>query len=142
MFEGLFFGFVPSLDLANPTGNVGVARFLSIALVDDVLGHFAAVHGDVTREFQSHADSIPFNACDANNPDRIFWITNHNFFGFASCDDKHGGSPPADQHRSSARDQKISDGVKKVQIESESRSTGKAVLNGMPVLGGILKQRF
>jgi hypothetical protein len=110
MFEGLFFfcalnrlGFFGS---ANPSGNVGITRFLAIATVDDVLGHFAPVHRNITGEFQGHTDSIPFDACDANDSNRVLRITNHNFFGFASCDDKHGGSPPADQRRSSARGNK------------------------------------
>jgi hypothetical protein len=88
---------------ANPSGNVGITRFLAIATVDDVLGHFAPVHRNITGEFQGHTDSIPFDACDANDTNRVLRITNHNFFGFASCDDKHGESPPADKRRSSAR---------------------------------------
>jgi len=91
------------LGSANPSGNVGIARFLAIATVNNVLGHFSSVHGDVAWEFQGHTDSIPLDACNANDSDWVLWITNHNFFGFASCDDKHGGSPPADQRRSSAR---------------------------------------
>ena len=55
MFEGLFFfwGFEASwlLGSANPSGNVGIARFLSIATVDNVLGYFAPVHRNITGEF-------------------------------------------------------------------------------------------
>jgi hypothetical protein len=120
MFEGLSFllgWYGLDLDSANAPGDVGIARFLSIATVENVLGHFAAVHQNITWEFQGHADAIPFDACNTNDSDRVIWITNHNFLGFASCDDKHGGSPPADQRRSSAREQKVADGGKKVQIQ-------------------------
>jgi hypothetical protein len=67
------------------------------------LGHFTSVNRNFSWEFQGHSDSITFDARNPNDPDWIFWITDHNFFGFTACDDKHDDSPPADQRRSSAR---------------------------------------
>jgi len=80
---------------ANGADDIATVSISLLATVgENLIRDFAAVDFNCPGEVESDAHTVAFDRHDANNTNRGRWVSDDDFFTFASCDDKHGDLLP------------------------------------------------